>query len=185
VTNWDVSLWDLEYRGRRIRWSKAEEWRKVVDLPVRTSQRLELATELVNVPREDRALFRSNGWHLVEARPFSADPFGPYRDYIRRSFAELTVAKDQNVQLRSGWFSERSACYLAAGRPVVTQDTGFGTVLPTGEGLFAFTDREEAVAAVGAIRSDHARHSRAANEIAREYFDAGKVLAKLLADLGL
>jgi hypothetical protein len=112
------------------------------------------------------------------------DPW-PYRDYISSSRAEFTVAKDQNVRLRSGWFSERSACYLAAGRPVVTQDTGFGRVLPTGEGLFAFDNTEQALEAIEVINADYERHSRAARAIAEEYFDSGKVLGKLLEDLGL
>src|SRR5207237_6594730 len=101
--------------------------------------------------------------------PFTTDPW-PYRDYILASRGEFTVAKDQNVRLRSGWFSERSACYLAAGRPVVTQDTGFGTVLPTGEGLFAFNTMDDIIAAFDAINSDYLRHSRAARAIAVEYF---------------
>jgi hypothetical protein len=87
--------------------------------------------------------------------------------------------------LRTGWFSERSACYLAAGRPVITQDTGFGAVLPTGEGLFAFNSMDEILTAFDAVRSDYDRHSRLAREIAQEYFRAETVLAKLLADLGL
>jgi glycosyltransferase involved in cell wall biosynthesis len=89
------------------------------------------------------------------------------------------------VRLRTGWFSERSACYLAAGRPVVVQDTGFGTVLPLGEGLFAFNTTDEALAAFEAIASDYERHSRAAREIAEEYFRAEKVLARMLDDLRL
>jgi hypothetical protein len=88
------------------------------------------------------------------------------------------------VRLRSGWFSERSACYLAAGRPVITQDTGFGTVLPTGEGLFAFNSMDEIIAAFEAILSDYGKHSRAARTIAQEYFCAETVLAKVLNDLG-
>jgi hypothetical protein len=95
------------------------------------------------------------------------------------------VAKDQNVRLRSGWFSERSACYLAAGRPVITQDTGFGTVLPTGEGLFAFNTMDEILAAFDAIESDYERHAAAARRIAEDYFRAETVLAKLLEDLGV
>jgi hypothetical protein len=95
------------------------------------------------------------------------------------------VARDLNVRLRSGWFSERSACYLAAGKPVITQDTGFGTVLPTGEGLFAFSSSDDALAAIDAVESDYARHSRAARSIAEEYFRAETVLSRLLADLGL
>ena len=117
-------------------------------------------------------------------RSFSTDPL-EYRDYIAASRGEFTVARDLNVRLRSGWFSERSACYLAAGRPVITQNTGFGRVLPTGEGLFAYDDLEDAVAAFEAIESDYARHSDAARAIAQEYFDADVVLPKLLADLGL
>jgi glycosyltransferase involved in cell wall biosynthesis len=95
------------------------------------------------------------------------------------------VAKDQNVRLRSGWFSERSACYLAAGRPVVTEDTGFATVLPTGEGLFAFNTIEDIVAAIETIRANYERHSRASRAIAEEYFRAETVLAKVIDDLGL
>ena len=104
---------------------------------------------------------------------------------MRASRGEFTVAKDQNVRLRSGWFSERSACYLAAGRPVITQDTGFGTVLPTGEGLFAFNTMEYILAAFEAINSDYQKHSKAARAIAEHYFKAETVLAKLLDDLGL
>src|SRR5438270_8182219 len=99
-----------------------------------------------------------------------SDDLDAYRRYVTRSRGEFTVAKDQNVRLRSGWFSERSAQYLAAGRPVVTQETGFSNILPTGEGLFGFTTLDEAAAAVDAINSDWGRHSRAAREIAREYF---------------
>ncbi|HWP76273.1 MAG TPA: hypothetical protein VNU03_17255, partial [Methylomirabilota bacterium] len=108
-----------------------------------------------------------------------------YRDYILASRGEFTVAKDQNVRLRSGWFSDRSACYLAAGRPVVTQDTAFGKFVPTGEGLFAFTSLDDILAALEAINSDYARHARAAREIAEAYFKAETVLARLVADAGV
>jgi glycosyltransferase involved in cell wall biosynthesis len=109
----------------------------------------------------------------------------PYRDYIVGSRGEFTVAKDQNVRLRSGWFSDRSACYLAAGRPVITQDTGFGACLPTGEGLFAFSVAEEVLAALETINADYDRHHRAARAIAAEYFNAETVLSRLLEDAGL
>ena len=109
----------------------------------------------------------------------------PYREYILGSRGEFTVAKDQHIRLRSGWFSDRSACYLAAGRPVVTQDTGFGNVLPTGEGLFAFNTVDDIVVAFDTINADYARHSRAARAIAERYFKAETVVARVIADAGL
>ncbi len=115
----------------------------------------------------------------------SLSVFGDYPGYFRRSRAEFTVAKDQNVRLRSGWFSERDACYLACGKPVVAQDTGFGTALPTGEGLFAFTTMDEALGAIDAINSDYRRHCEAARTIAEEYFEARSVAARLLTNIGL
>jgi hypothetical protein len=108
-----------------------------------------------------------------------------YRRYITGSRGEFTVAKDQNVRLRTGWFSDRSASYLAAGRPVITQETGFSNILPTGEGLFAFTSMEEAVEALESINADYERHCKAAYALAREYFSYDVVLRRLLADLGI
>ena len=124
-------------------------------------------------------LLTNNGWKLNDAGALTTDPWS-YRSYIIASRGEFSVARDQNVRLRSGWFSERSACYLAAGRPVITQDTGFGTALPTGEGLFPFNSLEEIIAAFEAIQSDYCKHSRAARAIAHEYFRAEIVLAKVL-----
>ena len=115
----------------------------------------------------------------------SLDVYGTYQDYFQQSRAEFTVAKDQNVRLRSGWFSERDACYLASGKPVVAQDTGFGNILPTGKGLFAFTTMDEALAAIEAINGDYAGHCKAAREIAEEYFAAENVAARFLQDIGL
>ena len=197
VCNWRQDGFDLNFRGEIYRWSKHFEFLKVIDLPLRVRQPIELAMglrpgdpgrdEAVRAPGmtpEERRLLDDNGWRLTDAHAFTMDP-EPYRDYILSSRGEFTVAKDQNVRLRSGWFSERSACYLAAGRPVVAQDTGFGRVLPTGEGLFAFNTTEEAIEAIEAVNADYERHSRAARSIAHEYFDAGKVLRKLLGNLGL
>jgi len=157
---------------------------KILDLPRRVDQPIELAMGLVYLEPDTLNMLESSGWRLADAQGFSMDPWR-YRDYVRASRGEFTVAKDQNVRLRSGWFSERSACYLAAGRPVITQDTGFGNVLPTGEGLFAFNTMEDILAAFEAINSDYERHSKAARAIAEHYFKAETVLAKLLDDLGL
>lgn len=200
VCNWKQGGRDIEYQGETYYWSKDREFLKFIDLPRRISVLIELAMGLADakvtrpgfgdlVPalgmtEDERCGLASNGWRLIDAHAFTTDPW-PYRDYIRASRGEFTVAKDQNVRLRSGWFSERSACYLAAGRPVITQDTGFGTVFPTGEGLFVFNTMEEILAAFAAINSDYERHSRAARAIAEEYFRAETVLAKVLDDLGL
>jgi len=174
---------DVEYMGQLYYWSKHHEWMKLIGLPGRTSQRFELA---LNVDTdEDRRLLESNGWRLVSPLKMSLDIFGAYPDYFRRSRAELTVAKDQNVRLRSGWFSERDVCYLASGKPVVAQDTGFGNVLPTGEGLFGFKSGDDALAAVETINADYRRHCEAARRIAEDYFEAGLVGRKMLDDLGI
>ncbi|MBI3326885.1 MAG: hypothetical protein HYZ81_09305 [Nitrospinae bacterium] len=184
VCNWKQSGHDVEYQGEVYYWSKHREFLKFIDLPRRLGQPIELATGFANLPPDDRRMLESHGWRLVNAHAFTTDPW-VYREYIRASRGEFTVAKDQNVRLRSGWFSERDACYLAASRPVIAQDTGFGNVLPTGEGLFAFNTMEEIVAAFDAIHSDYEKHSRAARRIAEEYFRAETVLAKVIDDLGL
>jgi hypothetical protein len=198
VGNWKQAGPVLDYRGETYLWSKHHEFLNVVDVPQRAGQTVELATNLAgmidpsfrevisarSLEADTRSLLVSHGWALTDARELTTDPWR-YRDYVGSSRGEFTVARDVNVRLQSGWFSERSACYLAAGRPVVTQDTGFGVVLPTGEGLFAFRTPDEAVAALDAIRSDYDRHSRAASAIAREFFRAETVLGNLLEDLGL
>jgi glycosyltransferase involved in cell wall biosynthesis len=184
VGNWRQGGRDIVYRGETYFWSKHHEFLKFIDVPRRVGQPIELALALANLAPDERRLLEQNGWRLVEAEPFTTDPWS-YRDYLRASRAEFTVAKDQNVRLRSGWFSERDACYLAAGRPVIAQDTGFGNILPTGEGLFAFSSMEEIMAAFEAINSDYERHGRAARAIAEEYFRAETVLGKVIDDLGL
>jgi hypothetical protein len=180
VANWKQEGDDLVFNGETYYWSKHHEFLKFLDAPRLAGTPVELAT----TPDSDvTSLLESHGWKTANAHVFTTDPWR-YRDYVRASRGEFTVAKDQNVRLRSGWFSERSACYLAAGRPVITQDTGFGCALPTGEGLFAFNTMDEVLAAFEAVNSDYERHSRAARAIAEEYFRAETVLAKLLEDLG-
>jgi hypothetical protein len=184
VGNWKQAGRDIDFEAETYHWSKHHEFLKFIDLPRQISQPIELATGLINLCPKERDLLESKGWRLLDAHPFTTGPW-PYRDYVRSSRGEFTVAKDLNVRLRSGWFSERSACYLAAGRPVITQDTGFSSVLPIGEGLFAFNTMEEILLAFETINSDYEKHSRAARAIAEEYFRAETVLAKVLQDLGL
>jgi hypothetical protein len=183
IGNYRQSGWDVEYGGELYSWSKHQEWERFIDLPSRTEQAFELA--MMPEDETDRASLSAHGWSLVDPFAMSLDVFGAYPAYIRNSRAEFTVAKDANVRLRSGWFSERGVCYLASGKPVVAQDTGFGNLLPTGEGLFAFTTAEEAVTAIDAINSDYARHCNAARAIAEEFFEAGAVASRLLAEVGL
>ena len=200
VGNWRQEGREVEYRGEFYHWSKDREFLKFIDLPKHTTQPLELAMNLADaktirhgpgevvrnlgVTTGARQMLESNGWRLADTHRLTTDPW-PYRDYVRASRGEFTVARDLHVRLRSGWFSERSACYLAAGRPVVTQDTGFGSVLPTGAGLFAFNTMDEILAAFESINSDYERHSHAARAIAEEYFKAETVLAAVLEKLGL
>ena len=168
--------------GETYQWSKDLEFARFLDLPKRTSQRIELA--LATVPKEKVAMLEEHGWEVADAGIVSRS-LEEYRHYVHFSRGEFTVAKDLNIRTRSGWFSDRSACYLAAGRPVINQDTGFDNILPTGEGLFSFRTMDDILAAFDAINTDYERHSRAALEIAREYFDAGRVLGDLLGRIGV
>jgi GT2 family glycosyltransferase len=182
VGNWSQSWRDVEFRGERYSWSKDQEFRKFLSLPSLTGRGFELA--LSSYTDQHRELLESRGWRVRHALDFSTDLDG-YRDYVRNSRAEFTVAKDQNVRLRTGWFSDRGATYLASGRPVVTQDTGFGNVLPTGETLFPCTSIDDAVAAIETIEADYPGARRAAFDLAREHFDARVVLGRLLDTVGV
>jgi hypothetical protein len=182
IGNWRQAWRKVRFRGEVYHWSKHLEFLKFIDLPQRTSQSLELA--LVSLEDSDRRMLEERGWSVRRAQDFSMDR-DSYRQYIAESRGEFTVAKDQNLRLRSGWFSDRSATYLASGRPVITQETGFSNILPTGEGLFAFSTMDEIVAAIDCVNSDYERHSAAARAVARDYFDSDVVLPRLLADVGL
>ncbi|MGH7265964.1 MAG: hypothetical protein ACREMB_14140 [Candidatus Rokuibacteriota bacterium] len=180
VGKWSSDDRRVTYRGQAYGWSKRAEWERYLDLPVRAGATFELA---MNVGGDDLDRLDAHAWRVVDPIGVSADPWC-YRDYVRRSRGEFTVAKDMNVRLRSGWFSDRGACYLAAGRPVVMQDTGYGDVLPLGAGLHAVSSVDEAAEAIRAIEGDYARASAHASEVARECFAADQVLGRLLGTLG-
>jgi hypothetical protein len=153
---------------------------KFIDLPAAVApSRLQLAINTGKVTRTPRALLHRHGWNLVHPDTACAD-LNSYREYIQRSKAEWSIAKNGYVVGRSGWFSCRSACYMAAGRPVVVQDTGFSKVLPVGNGLLAFSSMEEAVESIHAVNRDYTRHCNAARELAEQYFESGKVLSRLI-----
>jgi hypothetical protein len=161
---------------------KTEEFRKFLDLPERAEETLEIALS-AEPDDPDREVLVECGWRLED--PMVVATPEQYRDYILSSAGEFSCAKGGYVGTRSGWFSDRSAAYLAAGRPVVLQSTGFEDLLPTGEGLFAAADVDEAADAVRAIRADYRRHSDAARAIAAEHFDGARVLPPMLARAGI
>ncbi len=163
--------------------SKEMEFVRIEDVPSRTHAACEVA---INCPNNDAPLdrLRALGWSVLDGRAVSLTA-DSYRSYLRGSRAELSVAKNIFVATRCGWFSCRSVCYLAAGRPVVIQNTGFSEAIPTGHGLFAFSDLEEAVQGVEAVERDYAYHSQAARELARSHFDSDQVLGELLHQIGL
>jgi hypothetical protein len=181
VGRWDEARRDVHLRGEVYAWRKRVEWLKFLDLPARTGERYRVAMDVEKTPG-DGELLRRHGWEITDPIGISRDAL-TYRDFIRHSKGEFTVAKDLNIRLASGWFSDRGACYLAAGRPVVTQDTGFGRVLPTGKGLFAVRTLDDAVAAFTAINADYPAHVGAARQIAEDHFDAERVLRDLLGRL--
>jgi hypothetical protein len=155
---------------------KSEAFLSYVGLPERAGRIFELAVGSASAPRE---LLRRKGWGLRDPLEATRDPW-TYEDFIRRSKAEFGVVKHGYVVSRSGWFSERSACYLASGRPVLMQETGFSDWLPTGAGVFSFTTPEEALAGIQEINSHYENHCCAAREVAEAYFDARKVLSELI-----
>lgn len=173
---------DVEWSGQTFHWSKHHEFVKFLDLPRRARVSFELALN-VDDPA-DRLQLEESGFRLTSPLAASLDPFG-YQELFRRARAEWTVAKDQNVRLRSGWSSERDACYLACGKPVIAQSTGFENVLPTGRGLFAFRTLEDVLGAIEVIEADYEGACRAARAVAEEHFEATAVCRRFLGDLQL
>lgn len=167
----------VSWNGETYRWNKSDEFRRFEDLPRASGADFEIALSAADA--EDVARLVRRGWQVRDAMA-SVNSMDSYRSFVRGSRAEFTVAKDQYVRFATGWFSDRSACYLAAGHPVVTQDTGIAETLPIGEGLLVFADMDEAVEAVRAVESDPERHAIAAARIAASHFDAIAVLTDML-----
>ncbi len=166
----------LEFDGQ-ILGPKVEEFQKFLDLPRHAGEQLEL-TLAIDEDDPDREMLREYGWRLEDPALVGTPEL--YRAYVTSSLAEFSCAKGGYVGTHSGWFSDRSACYLAAGRPVITQQTGFTEYYGGDGGLFAFETLEEIAEAVRAINAEYPRHSRAAFDIAAEHFEATKVLGSLL-----
>ncbi len=182
IGTWENKGKDFRIKGETYSWSKHVNFMKMLDVPRQSGQAIELATDLKSGP--DYQKMKSAGFRLRSAIPMSLD-LDEYRNYIGSSRGEFSVAKDGVARTHTGWFSDRSACYLAAGRPVVVQRTGFERSLPVGVGLLGFDSGDEAADASRAVNGDYARHCRAAREIAAEYFDSAKLLTEIVGAAGL
>jgi len=172
----------IEHEGRHYG-QRAHSLRELVELPERSRAEFALALGIHPGDGEDIAALEAHGWHLLDPAAVASTP-DRYRELVRASQAEIGIAKEGYVRSRSGWFSDRSACYLASGRPVVAQDTGFGRALPVGEGLLPFTTVEDAAAAVEDMLARPREHARAARAIAEDVLDSDQVLGRLLERLG-
>jgi len=181
ITTWHNRGKDLEYRGQTWYWTKDREFEKFLELPRKCPARFELAATM---DAQVKARLQQHGWQQTDSIEISRG-IDRYRGYIQQARAEFTVARDQYVRPNTGWFSDRSACYLAAGRPVITQETGFSNILPTGKGLFGFNNLDDILRAVDCIERDYEGNCRAARAIAAEYFAADKVMASLMDRAGL
>ena len=177
IASWMSGYGDLYYGGGWYR-SKYEEFRRFADLPRKAEQEFEVA--LKTPPQDDEGihLLKANGWRVTEASQITT--LSDYQSYITKSRGEIGVAKNAYVKGNSGWFSDRSAHYLASGKPVLAQSTGFERYLPVEKGLITFSTMEEAVASISAINEDYEAHCLAAREFAQEYLDYRKVLPKML-----
>lgn len=181
VTTWHNKGKNVEWQNQTWYWTKDREFEKFLDLPDRRPMKFELAA---TVDDDVKSLLKIHGWRQTSSIEMSRDT-DRYRSYIMQSRGEFTVARDQYVRANTGWFSDRSTCYLAAGRPVITQETGFSKFFPTGKGLFGFRTMDDILRAVDAVESDYAGNCRAARDIAAEYFAAEKVVGSLMERAGL
>jgi hypothetical protein len=183
VGSWRGPYGPLEYRGKTYG-LRVHEFRKFADVPGKTAEQFEVALDIDPVETGDLQLLRAGGWQVVDPGPVGHSPV-EYRRYIQGSKAEFMVARGMYVTARSGWFSERSMCYLASGKPVVAQDSGLERLYPVGEGLLTYSTADEAVEAVEAMSSRYEHHARAARKLAERFFDSDRVLPGLLEKLGV
>jgi len=178
IANWR-GYGSVEHEGQHYG-QKAHSLRQFFALPKRSAEKFSPALAIHPGEEKDLAALAENGWTVLDPAKVARTPHA-YRRFIQGSKAEFGIAKTGYVLSRSGWFSDRSACYLASGRPVIAQETGFSRDLPAGEGLFAFQTMDEVIAAIEAMNADYARHARG---VAEEYFDSDKILSRLLNKVG-
>ena len=182
VGSWRGPYDPVEYDGTRLG-LRVHEFRRFMELPRRVDARFRLALEIDPGETPDLEQLHAGGWRLVDPREVAADP-GAYVSFVQGSLAEFTVAKGLYVALRTGWLGDRTACYLASGKPALVQDTGLASHYALGEGLLAYSTLDEAVEGVVQILEDYPRHASVARRIAEEHFDARLVLGRLVEELG-
>jgi hypothetical protein len=184
VATWRSPYGQLPVAGR-LAGLKHHEFRRVMELPARVpAARFELALDIHAGDRADLEALRDRGWAVISPLEVAADPEA-FRSYLQGSGAEFSVAQGLYVEGMTGWFSDRTAAYLASGRPALVQDTGVGGELPRGEGLLSFSGPEGAAAQARRIAADPERHAAAARAIAEEYLDSDRVLGRLLETVGV
>jgi hypothetical protein len=183
IASWRGPYGSIEYKGETYG-LRVHEFRRFMDFPAQVEPQCTIALDVEAADQADIAALRQAGWSLLDPSVVGCDP-NIYRSFIQGSEAELSVAKNVYVRSQCGWFSDRSACYLASGKPVLAQETGFSANLPTGEGLLSFADIAGAVSGTEEIRSDWNVHSEAARALAWEYFDSNKVLGGMLRAAGI
>ncbi|HEY5914477.1 MAG TPA: hypothetical protein VJA21_28135 [Verrucomicrobiae bacterium] len=183
VASWRGGYAPILHEGRKLG-QKAHEFRKFFSLPSRTGRQFEVALDIHPGDHKDIAALGADGWRLVDPKAV-AKTAQAYRSYIQTSGAEFSPAQGVYVETNSGWFSDRTVRYLATGKPVLVQETGFSQHYPTGEGLLSFRNLEEAIEGVERITGDYRKHCLAARKLAEDYFDSDKVIGDLLAQIGL
>lgn len=181
VANWR-GYGSVEFQGR-LYGQKAHSLRPFFKLPQRTDKTMALALAIHAGEHSDLALLNRHGWRLLDPDQVAGTP-DAFRTFVQESWAEFGIAKSGYVTANCGWFSDRSICYLASGRPVLAQETGFSKFLPSGEGLLSFKVEDDVLSCIDQLHRDYSKHCRAARRIAEEHFDATRVLRRLLQRTG-
>jgi hypothetical protein len=183
IASWRGPFGPIEHGGRRYG-LKVHEFRKLIDLPRRSSESFEIALDIHPADSQDLDALRAHGWRIVDPRAVAGDP-DAFHTYVQASGAEFSVAQGVYVDTNSGWFSDRTARYLASGRPALVQDTGFSRTLPVGDGLVVFGSLDQAVAGAADIPARYAEHCEAARRVAEDHFDARRVLARFCEEASI